>query len=84
MKPETLIYCIWLFMYKKASALSFGPLFQQGTFTFLFPFIIMLHSGHHFCNYHYPTPGETTHTNFAKVIPQQLSDYLLFEDKKNK
>lgn len=34
--------------------------------------------------YHYPTPGETTHTNFAKVIPQELSDYLLSEDKKNK
>lgn len=30
--------------------------------------------------YHYPTPGETTHTNFAKVIPQELSDYLLSED----
>ena len=33
--------------------------------------------------YHYPTSGKTTHTNFAKVIPQDLSD-LISEDKKNK
>ena len=32
--------------------------------------------------YHYPTVGQTTHTHFAKVIPQELSDMLIAEDKK--
>ena len=32
--------------------------------------------------YHYPTVGQTTHTHFAKVIPPELSDMLIAEDKK--
>lgn len=32
--------------------------------------------------YHYPTVGQTTHTHFAKVISQKLSDMLIAEDKK--
>ncbi|MEQ2530599.1 hypothetical protein [Roseburia inulinivorans] len=31
--------------------------------------------------YHYPTVGQTTHTHFAKVISQELSDMLIAEDK---
>ena len=32
--------------------------------------------------YHYPTVGQTTHTHFAQVISQELSDMLIAEDKK--
>ena len=32
--------------------------------------------------YHYPVVGQTTHTHFAKVIPQELSDMLIAEGKK--
>lgn len=32
--------------------------------------------------YHYPVVGQTTHTHFAKVIPQELSDMLIAKGKK--
>ena len=31
---------------------------------------------------HYPVVGQTTHTHFAKVIPQELSDMLIAKGKK--
>ena len=32
--------------------------------------------------YHYPVVGQTTHTHFAKVIPQEFSDMLIAEGPK--
>ena len=33
--------------------------------------------------YHHLTVVQTIHTHFAKVIPQELSDMLIAEDKKS-
>lgn len=61
--PDSIqLYDMFLDWMDKATSLEEGKLSQDDYDTW---------------RYHYPTPGETTHTNFTKVIPQGLSDLLI-------